>query len=465
MKYLLSQSSIVVHVALFLMAMSYSIGGKYKGNISTCKDTNRTFKIKKEGGKTCIDLYLWKYTWVCKKNKRIQKLCPATCNKCPGDTGGTNNICRDTLTTFRIKGILGKSCKDLNLLRYNWVCMYNGKIQKLCPKTCNKCNNKSEPPSTEVVPTPAPAPAPEPRPTISPSFPPTEEPSYVPSSFPEKADNSLSFPLRGAFYYPWYPETWRVGGEKVFYRPKLGYYESISIETIDQHISFMEYAKIDVAIASWWGPRTVYELERMPMLLNRTLVQNANVKWAYYYEKEMKSNPSVYEIESDLEYLFNTYANHEAIAKIEGKPVMFVYNDGRHMSNGFCAVTQRWSQGNTKGNWHIVLKVFRKYWECSHQPDSWHQYSPVISAAVHSDSYVISPGFWRADLENPHLARDVVEFYQNIRNMVASNKSWQLITTFNEWGEGTAVEPARQWSSNSGYGIYLDALHRHGIKK
>jgi hypothetical protein len=33
------------------------------------------------------------------------------------------------------------------------------------------------------------------------------------------------------------------------------------------------------------------------------------------------------------------------------------------------------------------------------------------------------------------------------------------VTTFNEWGEGTAVEPAREWRSKSGFGKYLDALH------
>jgi hypothetical protein len=31
--------------------------------------------------------------------------------------------------------------------------------------------------------------------------------------------------------------------------------------------------------------------------------------------------------------------------------------------------------------------------------------------------------------------------------------------SFSEWGEGTAVEPALEWSSPSGYGSYLDVLH------
>ncbi len=46
--------------------------------------------------------------------------------------------------------------------------------------------------------------------------------------------------------------------------------------------------------------------------------------------------------------------------------------------------------------------------------------------------------------------------------MVASNEKWQLVATFNEWGEGTIVESAQQWASASGYGQYLDALHNNG---
>jgi hypothetical protein len=44
--------------------------------------------------------------------------------------------------------------------------------------------------------------------------------------------------------------------------------------------------------------------------------------------------------------------------------------------------------------------------------------------------------------------------------MVASNAPWQLVTTFNEWGEGSAVEPASEWASPSGAGIYLDELRQ-----
>ena len=40
--------------------------------------------------------------------------------------------------------------------------------------------------------------------------------------------------------------------------------------------------------------------------------------------------------------------------------------------------------------------------------------------------------------------------------MVKSTAAFQLVTTFNEWGEGTAVEPAAEWGNT-----YLDILHNH----
>ena len=49
--------------------------------------------------------------------------------------------------------------------------------------------------------------------------------------------------------------------------------------------------------------------------------------------------------------------------------------------------------------------------------------------------------------------------------MVDSDAAWQLLTTFNEWGEGTAAEGASEWSSDSGYGFYLDALHEINTKR
>lgn len=48
--------------------------------------------------------------------------------------------------------------------------------------------------------------------------------------------------------------------------------------------------------------------------------------------------------------------------------------------------------------------------------------------------------------------------------MGASKAMFELITTFNEHGEGTGVENCKEWATESGCGEYLDALHSDGKK-
>jgi hypothetical protein len=273
-----------------------------------------------------------------------------------------------------------------------------------------------------------------------------------------KAPTALSFPVRAAFYYPWYPETWTVRGHHVRYRPTLGYYDSSNSAVVRSHVRQLQYGRFEAAIASWWGPDTHFESTRLTLLLNTTVSLGSSLKWSVYYEPEGSQNPSVASLQRDLAYVASRYARHPAYARVGGKPVIFVYNE----NDSSCEVADRWRNA-TAGNWHVVLKVFPGYANCANQPSSWHQYGPATSPNVHlPHSYTISPGFWRADEASPRLPRDVARWQQNIRNMIASGARWQLVTSFNEWGEGTAIENAQEWTSASGHGGYLDALHTNG---
>jgi hypothetical protein len=110
-----------------------------------------------------------------------------------------------------------------------------------------------------------------------------------------------------------------------------------------------------------------------------------------------------------------------------------------------------------------VLKVFSGYAACASQPDSWHQYAPAgAQENMGNASFTISPGFYKATEPQPRLARNLQQWDADIHAMIASKANFQLITTFNEWGEGSAVESASEWVSSSGYGQYLDALHYDG---
>ena len=84
-------------------------------------------------------------------------------------------------------------------------------------------------------------------------------------------------------------------------------------------------------------------------------------------------------------------------------------------------------------------------------------------------SFTIGPGFFKAnadEAEHPRVSREL--WCEWVVKMKESKLPWQLIVSFNEWGEGTAVESAVEWKSDSGYGIYLDCLHdpvRYGSQK
>jgi len=271
--------------------------------------------------------------------------------------------------------------------------------------------------------------------------------------------------IRAAFYYPWFSETWSVNGSHVFYHPQLGYYSSDNGVLVNRHIAWLDFARIQAGIASWFGPGTHGERTRIPLLLNRTRDLHSPLKWTVYYEKEGSGDPSVAEIRSDLSYL-SGYASSPSWLRVNSKPVVFVYGN----ASDTCATADRWKQAAP--GWYVQLKLFSGFASCASQPDGWHQYAPSTRLQHHAGYYSsVSPGFWRADEPAPRLARDLNAFRTAVRNMVASNEPWQLVTTFNEWGEGTAVEAASEWSGTCVHplrtwpycpGYYLRSLRQNG---
>ena len=268
---------------------------------------------------------------------------------------------------------------------------------------------------------------------------------------------SLTLPIRAAFVYPWFPEAWTQHGIYPYtrYTPSLGFYNQNDPGILAQQIAAMQYGNIQAGIASWWGQGTATD-GRIAALL--AAAHGTPFRWALYYEAEGSGNPTVAQIQSDLAYMQRRYMGDPNYLYVGGRPVVFVYGD----AGDDCAMAARWAQANTIGA-YIVLKVFAGYRTCADQPASWHQYAPANATDSQSGySFAISPGFNKVDEAAPRLARDLARWQQNIQSMIASQAPWQLITTFNEWGEGTSVESAGEWATASGQGAYLDALHATG---
>lgn len=263
------------------------------------------------------------------------------------------------------------------------------------------------------------------------------------------------WPVRGIFYYPWFPEAWHQGGFDPYtqFHPSSGLYSLDQLDVAKQHVQEMLYANINLGIASWWGQGSKTD-KRISLLMNAA--RGTPFKWTIFYEPEGKGNPSVSEIRADLQYIHDRYADRPEFMKRDGRFVVFVWT-----VDDDCSMAARWREANTLGAF-VVLKLFSGFRDCPVQPNGWHQYAPAGPAHEHlPHSFSISPGFWKIGEAQPRLERNIGTFTENARLMAASRARFQLIATFNEWGEGTAVESATEWETPSGKGAYLDALHAH----
>ena len=251
-------------------------------------------------------------------------------------------------------------------------------------------------------------------------------------------------PITAAFYYAWYPETFQPTPHAM---PALGHYQSTDLGLIRTHLDVLRRAGVQAAIVSWWGitDRSDARFQRLEQVTEQL---HSPERLAIYYEPEGQGDPSVDRLSADITHVL-ALARSPAYLRVDGRPVIFAFSE----SGDGCSMVTRWNAAN-RGRAHIVLKVFPGYRSCSDQPTSWHEYAPAqAQVLVPGQSFSVSPGFFHARESQPRLARSVARFRDSVRAMYAAQVRWRLITTFNEWGEGTAVEASTSWGN-----AYMDVL-------
>jgi hypothetical protein len=261
-------------------------------------------------------------------------------------------------------------------------------------------------------------------------------------------------PITAAFLYPWYPSHWSENGVYPYtnFTPWLGFYLSTDDATIMEQLSAAAHAHLEALIVSWFQQGELTDVSFRHIM---SVAENAGspIKFSAYYEPEGYADPPVSQIVSDLQYLASNAFNSPAYLHVYGKPVLFVYGSG----NEGCSLSDRWLEARRQSgiDVFIVLKVFPGYRDCVGQPESWHQYSPTAAYDAQLPySVSVSPGFWKAGAQ-PILSRDPVTFETAVRWMSVTGAFFQLVTTWNEWAEGTAVEPAVEYGST-----YVEILCR-----
>eukprot|EP00760_Papus_ankaliazontas_P000434 PhM_4_TR10071/c0_g1_i3/m.46885/K15538/MANEA; glycoprotein endo-alpha-1,2-mannosidase len=345
--------------------------------------------------------------------------------------------------------------------------------------------------------------------------PPTTKPTdavvtHAPSTAPQKKRVEAFVGLPStihAFYYPWYgaPGTdkkwvhwnhpylphWEQSVTNRYpkgshqppddvgasYYPLLGPYSSRSTDTIRSHMEYFRAAKVGVCVLSWYPP-TETDDNGLPSddivrpLLDAAQVQG--VKIAFHSEPYHSRNGDSFV--RDMQYIAGKYGSHPALLRVEGKFVVYVY-DPYHTPTAEWDGALRQLRGTDADCFAIalLLKESDESYITESEFDGVYTYFASTSftygsnpvnwprlvdlATQHRKAFVpsVGPGYddtkvrpWNG--ENTHYRHHGEYYNTTFRQAIHAGAKVISITSFNEWHEGTQIEPA---VPKSGYHDYL----------
>ena len=286
-----------------------------------------------------------------------------------------------------------------------------------------------------------------------------------------------------AFYYPWYGNPGTSGywkhWEKVDEQkksigratnyPLLGPYDSHDPKVVEQHCRRAKQAGVTGFIVSWDTQNSFHD-KGMPLLLDAA--QKAGLTVTVLVERINGENnaSNAQKRENalrDVLYLLERYGKHPAWLKVDGKPVQFIYNRAvRTLKlNGWLWVITEANRKYAGGAVFMgdpvapnVLRVFDGWFVYGivggtkgKSPDGIRAYAKLRFPEWVKEGRIacatVMPGFDDSKSGRP-APRPVVERHdgQTYRALweeaIAANPDWVLITSWNEWHEGTEIEPS-----------------------
>jgi hypothetical protein len=224
----------------------------------------------------------------------------------------------------------------------------------------------------------------------------------------------------------------------------------------------MKRAGLDFAISSWWG-RGSYDDMVLRKIIFQIMPCNDNpfrdLKWSIVYEKVRFADPSVEEIVRDLRYLEATFGASSDVLRMNGRMVLFVAGARGNMSQ----YVEKWSEAVKRvGGIYLVLKAFGGSAALARKADAWYQFAPANR--VQFDEYYwgyASPGYWMYNESAPRLSRSPTEFAIALQTIRESNVHFALIETWNDWNEGSQIEPGINLATGERYGdVYVDLIRK-----
>jgi len=287
-----------------------------------------------------------------------------------------------------------------------------------------------------------------------------------------------------ALYYPWY-RTPLVSGKWAHqdgvepankrmvshsHYPIGGPYDSTDARVIERHLNQAKEAGIDTLVCSWWGRQDPTD-RAIRLLVEKAPAHGLSV--CIYWER-LLPRPDKLAASSDLAYLLQTFGSKPGYLRERGKPVVFLYA-------GVC-------QSLTVPDWEEVLARTQERFPAGVLPigtgerladgllwDGLHGIdvaAPMPEQNAAASSKLLHERFEAADTLARKLGHIAIEtvlpgyddrkpnatsalpgrkliqreegaLYRALWSQaIADNPDWILLLSFNQWHNGTEIEPS-----------------------
>jgi len=282
----------------------------------------------------------------------------------------------------------------------------------------------------------------------------------------------LERPMVLAFYYPWYGNvlgksgqqfhwsdvTYRGIGSSTYY-PLFGPYDSQDNGLIRAHIELARASGIEGFVCSWWGIDTFEDRSFKEIL---KIANSAGFNATIYYESVRDIGRD--QITNELAYVLRSYSNEPSFLKIDGRPVIFLYAVSVYDRDvGFWQDVIKGVKESTDSNPIYIADTFDLAYAAAF--DGFHTYNPIwIKEGAFNSTYsdqakaarvagkiwasTVCPGYDDRKVRRPGTyvsRRDGAYYNLTWEAAIRSDPDIVLISTWNEWHEGTNIEPSREF--------------------
>ena len=258
-----------------------------------------------------------------------------------------------------------------------------------------------------------------------------------------------------AFYYTWFDEaTWTY--DRLSDLPAEPYV-SRDRGVMGRHIDQARNAGIDAFVVAWYGPdgATNQTEPNLAALLDEAAARGFKI--AALFETDSPFLGSVGASTTALQHLLNVHANHPAYLRVDGRPVVFFWRPTLYGVQTWADIRAQvdpnrsalWISEGVDTSYLSVFDGHHLYSNTWNPPADLGATNQKFAARVGADRIwvaTVMPGYNDVKIRpGSGFAKDREggAYYERAwQAAIDSNPRWIVINSFNEWPEGSYIEPS-----------------------